>query len=560
MPKKLKKILKWSLITLVSLITLIIIGLFIFVNVLSISPPKVDNTNIEVKRIALGPNFYKLGNSWIRKNEFGLWEMYAEGTPFERGLTIGKLSRELVQSQEDIFINEIKKLIPSESYLSFLKYFVIFFNRNLESYIPKEYFDEIYGVSLSASDKYNFIGTPFERILNYHAAHDIGHSLQNMHLVGCTSFGLWGDKTSDSSLILGRNFDFYFGDDFAKDKIVCFINPAQGHKFMMITWGGMMGAVSGMNDAGLTVTINSDKSDLTMTGKTPVSLVARTILQYATNISDAYEIVRKAKMFVSESFLIGSSHDGKAVVIEKTDETTSIYNGSGNRVICTNHFQSEELISQKLNVENINEETSTYRYSRVRELLDSSKKTDYKSVAEILRNPYGLNNQNIGMGNEKAVNQLLAHHSIIFKPDQKLVWVSTSPYQLGAYVCYDLIKIFNQFPGLSINSEIDERQWLIPADTFLTSKKYLDFVKFKKMKSQIENSLKHKSNNNINIAYINDFVQTNPEYYQTYKLVGDYYNMNSNFTEAKRYYEMAQSKEIPSISEKKYIQKLIEQK
>lgn len=553
---KFKKILKWLAISFITFIILLSLGLFTFVKVLSIKAPNVDTTNVSNQRIKLADNFYKIGNNWIRKNEFGLWEMYAEGDPFERGLAIGKLSKELVQNQEEVFINEIKKWIPSETYLSILKYFVIFFNRNLESYIPKEYLEEIYGVSLSGNPKYNFIGTPFERILNYHGAHDIGHSLQNMHLVGCTSFGLWGSRTADSSLLIGRNFDFYFGDDFAKDKIVCFINPSKGHKFMMVTWGGMMGAVSGMNDMGLTVTINSDKSDLTMTGKTPVSLVARSILQYAKNIKEAFEIVKNAKMFVSESFLIGSSEDKKAVVIEKTDKITTIYSAEPDEIICTNHFQSEELIADKLNVENILEETSTYRYARTKELLNSVKSAQYIDAASVLRNPYGMNNTDIGFGNEKAVNQLIAHHAIIFKPDQKLVWVSTAPYQLGAFVCYDLNKVFTEYPGLSLNDEIDERSMLIPADSLLNTKKYLDYIKFKIQKTVIENSIK-SGTNSFNDADIENFIATNPEYYLTYKVAGDYYKKSGKMESAKLYYNKSLTKELPSISEKKSIMKLI---
>ena len=86
-------------------------------------------------------------------------------------------------------------------------------------------------------------------------------------------------------MIIGRNFDFYVGDKFAEDKIVAFFNPAKGYKFMTVTWGGFIGAVSGMNEKGITVTINAAKSSLPTGSATPVSLVTREILQYAKNIT-----------------------------------------------------------------------------------------------------------------------------------------------------------------------------------------------------------------------------------------------------------------------------------
>src|SRR6516165_8171109 len=338
MPSK-KKIWKVLLYSLGAILLILLAGFIYLLIVSSVNPPEVANKkSLSWQRTEISPGFFVLGNSWFRKSKSGLYELYVEGDPFDRGVIDGKLTLELVQKQEEYFNDQINKLIPSKFYLHFLKYFVGWFNRNLDKNIKEEYKDEIYGISESASDRYAYIGSNYQRILNYHAAHDIGHALQNLALVGCTSFGTWGEKSVDGQMIIGRNFDFYVGDRFADNKIVAFMNPSTGHKFMMVTWAGFIGVVSGMNEEGLTVTINAAKSKVPTGSATPVSLVAREILQYAGNIQEALSIAKRRQMFVSESFLVGSAKDQKAVVIEKTPDSLDVYDPHQQEIICTNHF------------------------------------------------------------------------------------------------------------------------------------------------------------------------------------------------------------------------------
>src|SRR5450432_107362 len=369
---------------------LAVIGLFILLGVIYIlivsrtNPPKVtDKIALEWERTEPSPGLYAIKNNWFRKSKSGLYELYVEGRPFERGVVNGKLSKELIQLQEDYFNDQITKMIPSKFYRHFLKYVIGWFNRDLDKYVSEEDKEEIYGISLSASDKYAYIGNNYQRILNYHAAHDIGHALQNLAPVGCTSFGTWGSRSADSTLIIGRNFDFYVGDHFSENKIVSFEKPSDGFKFMYVSWGGFIGVVSGMNEKGLTVTINAAKTSIPSGSATPVSLVAREILQYAKNTAEALAIARKRKMFVSESFLVGSAAENKAIIIEKTPEQLDVYDPQKKFIVCANHFQGNDLVNSKANLEQVKESASGYRYRRVMELLASAEKNTVAKTVQI---------------------------------------------------------------------------------------------------------------------------------------------------------------------------------
>src|SRR5450432_4383675 len=382
------------LIRVIAVICILMLLGFLYLFIVSTTnPPKIaDNQAVSWQRTETSPGFYTLKNNWFRKSKSGLFELYVEGKPFERGVVNGKLTKELIRLQEDYFNDQINRMVPSRFYRHFLKYVVGWFNRDLDKHVTEEDKEEIYGISTSASEKYNYIGNNYQRILNYHAAHDIGHALQNLALVGCTSFGTWGSRSADSTLIIGRNFDFYVDDHFSENKIVSFEKPSDGFKFMYVTWGGFIGVVSGMNEKGLTVTINAAKSDIPSGSATPVSLVAREILQYAENIQEAMSIAKKRKMFVSESFLIGSSEDNKAVIIEKTPDSIGLYDPGKNEIICTNHFQSKELGGLKSNRLQIRQSASDYRYHRIVELLAADKKNTVQKTVQILRDRAGMEN------------------------------------------------------------------------------------------------------------------------------------------------------------------------
>ncbi len=512
-------------------------------------PEVEDKSALNLQRTKAGDNFYRIGNNWLRKSESGLWEEYVEGEPFERGVITGKLEKELLYSQEEAFVEQIHNLVPDNSYLHFLGWFTRVFNRHLDENFPEENKLEIYGESFSAPHEFDFINPAYDRMLNYHAAHDIGHALQSLALVGCTSFAAWNERSADSSMIIGRNLDFYLGDKFSENKIVYFCNPKKGNKFAMITWAGFMGCVSGMNGKGITVTINAAKSDIPNAATTPISILAREILQYANNIDEAFAIAKKRKTFVCETLMIGSAPDHKTSLIEKSITKTILFNSDTNFILCTNHYQSDSFKTDKNNIENIATSASMYRFHRLEELMNRNGKLDYKNVAVILRDQKGQSDKNIGIGNEKSMNQLISHHAIIFQPEKLRFWVSSNPYQEGEFVCYDLKKIFEEAPPLKDNHELNERALTIPADSFLLSNDWKNFLQWRELKQQIKRATNQKKELNNEKIIASNFVQYNPEFWETYQLLAEYYKAKNDKTSAVKYFDLALTKEINDAHE-----------
>lgn len=494
-------------------------------------------------------------DNFMRHSESGLWELFVRGDALERGDAIGKLSADLLHHQEKVFVDQIREIIPSDSYLKFLRFFIVLFNRNLGENVPEEYREEIYGISLSCTHDYDFIGTPYERQLNYHAAHDLGHAMQDYMLVGCSSFATWGTQSADSSLLIGRNFDFYVGDAFAENKLVTFCAPSKGYKFASIGWPGMIGVLSGMNEAGLTVTINAAKSAMPTSSATPISILTREILQYASTIDEAFAIAQKRKTFVSESILIGSAKDGRAAIIEKSPEKTVLFNGKEkDRIICTNHYQSEAFAKDERNMENIRTSDSPYRYARLEELISESQPMNPVKAASILRNHKGRQNADLGLANEMAINQFIAHHSVIFQPEKQLMWVSTSPWQCGKYVAYDLNRIFRN--AIAVRAEIYIPELTIPADEFMQEPEFGQLLTYKRLTPLLLKKIKAKEK--VEDSLLKEYEASNPSFYYVYEVLGNYYEAIRQPQQAVGYWKKALTRPIPKLQEKERIQQKIQ--
>ena len=571
----------------------------------------------QVPVVQVNDSLRRWGSSSLRIDPDGLYEMRVCGGPFERGEAIGKLGEDLLYQQEKAFADKLFEMVPSSRYRAFLHYFITIFNRRMGASVPLEYRQEIKAMSASCTHEFDEFGSPYERQMQYHSAHDIGHVMQDYMLVGCTSFAVWGRESADSSLLMARNFDFYMGEEFAKNKLVLFEKPDSGYAYVSVTWPGMLGVVSGMNTQGLAVTINASKLEVPSSSATPISILVKSILQYASNIEEAETIASSFKTFVCESILVGSANDGRAVIIEKTPSAMGVYSPDGDyassrmtvassggasavtRIICTNHYQSDRFRDDPVNVENIRVSDSGYRYRRVQQLLDSLGSIDYLKAAAVLRDIRGVDGEDVGYCNDLSINQMLAMHSVIFKPAEKKIWVSTSPWQFGKFVCFDLDEVFGEeglstrsvrgdglsdsaahftgVPGQATHSgsrnlssgeesahfarvDVDQRtcgsgsashlgctlagdsgfsddEMSIPADKFLETEAFRNVLKFKAMQQTLATA--SKSRREVPADSLALFVSWNPSYYGTYVSVASYLESLGKNAEADEYYRRA---------------------
>jgi hypothetical protein len=157
------------------------------------------------------------------------------------------------------------------------------------------------------------------------------------------------------------------------------------------------------------------------------------------------------------------------------------------------------------------------------------------------------------MGNEKSLNQLIAHHSVIFSPSRLLAWVSVGPWQLGAYKCFDLRKIFHNFAAPGKGAEIEDSVKDIPPDPFLESSGYRAFTEFRAMKKILHECIRKGRALPDESSFIHAFIHTNPKFYESWFLAAEYYFMLKEPCTARSYYYRSLGCEVPRWNEKQKI-------
>ncbi len=491
-----------------------------------------------------------LGQSWVTRRE-GLLVVRLKGTPFEMGYASGALLTKEMHTLENEFLTMIRGYVPEQWKLNVLHNYVLFHNRHLSKFVPLEYREQIHGVIRGCPDIHPELGDYYNRMLNYHAAHDVSYLMIDNPLVsraGCTSFGAWGGATEGGHLITGRNFDWEAAEVFSRDRVVILSEPDGGIPFVSLAWASMAGVVSGMNRAGVSVTINGAPSTLPSGTATPVAMVARDVLQKAHNLGEALEIIRNAKVFVSTLWLVGSRADGKFVVVEKTPERTNVREPEGDTIVSANHFQTPGLMNDARNLSYLEEATSTPRYTRMAELLATTRgKLDATRAAVILRDEKLPGGAFPGHVHRATLNAGIATHATVMDLTEGIFWAASPPHQLGKFVAFDVNDFDRELPARTT-----------PADEQLASGTH---EKVKRAQKHLADGLTALKQKNAAVALTNaeSAEILNPGFYQNAALRGRALLALQRHDEALMALQSALERRPAFLVEKQQIETLLKQ-
>ncbi len=196
-------------------------------------------------------------------------------------------------------------------------------------YTPKHFFDTINGMA-------NTTGVPAHTLLQVAL-------IPELIKASCTVLSAWGPATASTAhpgaLTQLRLLDWGTDGPFQQFPLVLcyhptgttdddFENGAEGHDFCVLTWAGLVGAITGLSSSGIGV---QEKVWLSYTGLEridgyPFHFLMQDILQYDECVDDALSRVATANRTCSIWLGIGSSNEGYAKVLQYSAEEVNIYN------------------------------------------------------------------------------------------------------------------------------------------------------------------------------------------------------------------------------------------
>jgi hypothetical protein len=174
-------------------------------------------------------------------------------------------------------------------------------------------------------------------------------------------------------------------------------------------------------------------------------------------------------------------------------------------------------------------------------------------LAGILRNQKGMAEKELGVGNEMAINIQIAHHSVIFQPHERKMWVAATPSQLGAYQCYDLKHIFQNPSPPRERGSVSAIEKHIPADPFLFSEQFKAFQTFRSLTETIQQASRDRQS--LDASIIREYQRLNPHHYLTYLSLGEYFRALGKCQRAINYFEKGLQLPIPWADERIALEK-----
>jgi hypothetical protein len=193
----------------------------------------------------------------------------------------------------------------------------------------------------------------------------------------CSALIVEAPRSTMGAPMLGRNLDWPSVAKLEQYSVVVVYRPVGKRAFASVTWPGILGCTSGMNDAGLAVAMLDARMEKEGAANfnplgTPTLLLIRRVLEECSSVEEAAQLIRTAERAAPLNLAVCDRKRG--AVIEITPKTVAERKSVGGVAICTNHFRTADLWSS----------TECWRYELLEKSIHGGEKLSTADVAKRL--------------------------------------------------------------------------------------------------------------------------------------------------------------------------------
>jgi isopenicillin-N N-acyltransferase-like protein len=270
----------------------------------------------------------KVGSRAELKYVSGLPVLVVSGTPEEIGDAVGMLALKPAPDVIDYPRGLLKEFKVDGLYGIFVRSGTTMYNR-----FPPEYKAELDAMAQSS-------GVAKEKLI-------VGNTLFDIKkILACSAVLIDPGRSATGGALLGRNLD-YPSLGYVQDySLVTVYRPKGKHAFASVAFPGLVGCLSGMNDAGLSLAIlevmeiKEGEPRFDIEG-VPYALCYRKLLEECTTIEEAKKLLTGMKRTATTNLVLADRT--RVAVFEVSPKKVVERNPERGVCSCTNHYCSEEV-------------------------------------------------------------------------------------------------------------------------------------------------------------------------------------------------------------------------
>lgn len=165
--------------------------------------------------------------------------------------------------------------------------------------------------------------------------------------LGCSTIVVENGRCTTGGPIFGRNFDWLPTKGIHEHTLIAIYKGQGKRAFAAVSVVPIGGVISGMNDAGLSITINEIRLRNSKDGAkfnwkgVPILLAFRRVMEECSTVAEAEKLLRSMPRTTSCCLTLCDKNGG--AVFEITPENLEVRAPQNGVTCCTNHFRSEKL-------------------------------------------------------------------------------------------------------------------------------------------------------------------------------------------------------------------------